>query len=282
MQQKLTSPSVIRALLEKHSLAVRKQFGQHFLCDEHMLNRIADAAALSKQDTVLEIGPGIGALTQALSVRAGRVVSVEIDHGMERLLADTLAECDNITLVFEDFLQCDMHALYKTHLGGAFTVAANLPYYITTPIIMALLTSGLPIQRQVYLLQREVCERMNAGPGSKAYGALSLAVQYYARTKTLFDVPPGCFYPPPKVHSAVLELTPIPPPVSADRQKLFGLIHAGFAMRRKTLCNNLLSANLAPSREAALGALRQCGLPDDVRAERLNLQDFAALTEKLT
>lgn len=281
MAEKLTSPRVMRGLLNKHSLAIQKQLGQHFLCDENMLNRIADAAQLTSEDTVLEIGAGLGALTRALSVRAKRVVSVEIDHGLEPLLRETLSGCDNVKLVFGDFLKCDLGALHSDLGGGEFTVCANLPYYITTPIIMALLSSSLPIRRQIYLLQREVCERMNAGPGTKAYGSLSIAIAYYARAKTLFNVPPGCFCPPPNVHSAVLELLPIEPPVDTEPDKLFRLVRAGFAMRRKTLCNNLTAARLCASREHAAQALRACGLPEDIRAERLSLSDFAALAGRL-
>ena len=301
----LTSKSQVQALLVRHGVAPHKQLGQNFLFDGNVLRAIAEAAQPDGK-AVLEIGPGMGALTQQLASRAGRVLAVEIDHGFLPILQETLSpwgaqqaqgrllpvwEADTAppaglwsagnraAVVHGDILKTSLAQLAAWLGGGAFTVCANLPYYITTPILMALLVSGLPIERVVVLVQKEMAERLAASPGSKQYGSLSLAAQYYAHSRTLFDVSASCFLPAPKVDSTVLELLPHPTALCGQAEtQLFSLIRAGFAMRRKTLANNLRAAFPEAGGARIQEALGRCGLPLDIRAERLGMQDFMQLS----
>ena len=262
------------ALLKRHEeFRFQKKFGQNFLIDSHVLDRIADAAQISEADAVLEIGPGIGTLTQRLAERAGKVLAVEIDRGLITILAESRAEYDKLEQNLNDLSE---------RLGGKrIKVVANLPYYITTPILMKLLESGLPIENITVMVQKEVAERMQASPGGKDYGSLSLAVQYYAAAEIVANVPPHCFLPRPKVGSAVICLrTYAEKPVqTGDEAFLFRIIRASFNQRRKTLVNGLKNAGF--SREKVNEALSSLGLPETVRGEVLSLAQFAALAELL-
>lgn len=276
----LASPAVLRELLDRFGLAPHKQLGQNFLCDGNVIARIADAANLTKEDAVLEIGPGLGALTQQLSLRAKKVVAVEIDSGLIPALACTLEGLDNVEVVHDDFLKCDLAALHEKLGGGEFCVAANLPYYITTPIIMALLESGLPVRSMSFLIQKEVAERMAAKPGTKSYGSLSIAVQYYTDAELALRVPPSCFVPAPAVESVVIRLNVRPPRVQvADESAFFALTRAAFAMRRKTLANNIAAGGFGLTRAQAEEALCAVGLRPDVRGEAVSIEEFARLSD---
>lgn len=273
----ISSPAAVRALLKERGLSPNKSLGQNFLCDANIIRKIADAAGVSRDDAVLEIGPGLGALTRELCDRAKRVVAVEIDSGLAEVLKDTLSDKDNATVLHEDFLKCDLTELHKALGGGPFRVAANLPYYITTPIIMRLLESGLPVQSMSFLIQKEVAERMAAAPKNKSYGSLSIAVQYHTDVSVVLNVPRGCFLPPPGVDSVVVRLEKRPPKVSVPSEEdFFKITRAAFAMRRKTLVNNL-SAGLGISKERAEGLLKAAGLPVTVRGEELSLEQFAEI-----
>ena len=270
------------ALLKRHEeFRFQKKFGQNFLIDSHVLDRIADAAQISEADAVLEIGPGIGALTQRLAERAGKVLAVEIDRGLIPILAESLAEYDNVEVIQGDILEQNLNDLSERLGGKRIKVVANLPYYITTPILMKLLESGLPIENITVMVQKEVAERMQASPGGKDYGSLSLAVQYYAAAEIVANVPPHCFLPRPKVGSAVICLrTYAEKPVqTGDEAFLFRIIRASFNQRRKTLVNGLKNAGF--SREKVNEALSSLGLPETVRGEVLSLAQFAALAELL-
>ena len=278
----LTSPAVVRDLLDCFGLAPHKQLGQNFLCDGNIIARIADAAALTKEDAVLEIGPGLGALTQQLALRAGKVVAVEIDSGLIPALEYTLSGLDNVKVIHGDFLRCDLSALHEELGGGPFCVAANLPYYITTPIIMALLESGLPVKTMSFLIQKEVAERMAARPGTKSYGSLSIAVQYYTDAELVLRVPPACFVPAPAVDSVVIRLTVRPPKIRvADTNAFFALTRAAFAMRRKTLANNIAAGGFGLSRAQAEAVIASAGLRPDVRGEAVSIEEFARLSDAI-
>ncbi len=299
----LASPTRTMAVLERHGLRAQKKYGQNFLIDGHVLDHICDGARIGKNDLVLEIGPGIGTMTQYLAERAGKVIAVEIDDKLIPVLSDTLSEYDNVTVLHQDILKTDIRALYekwKNTTAGTkneanpddqdaddaledalhFKVVANLPYYITTPIIMELLEQKLPIESITVMVQTEVAERMQAVPGTKDYGALSLAVQYYTKPEVIAEVPPTCFIPRPNVGSSVIRLTRYtdPPVVAKDEKKMFAVIRASFNQRRKTLINGLAGGGVA-EKESVRQALLQMGLPEDIRGERLSVEQFARLAE---
>lgn len=270
------------AVLQKYNFNFQKKFGQNFLIDTHVLERIIQEAGITKDDFVLEIGPGIGTMTQYLCESAREVVAVEIDKNLIPILADTLQDYQNVTVLNEDILKVDINALAQEKNGGApIKVVANLPYYITTPIIMGLFESHVPIESITVMVQKEVADRMQVGPGTKDYGALSLAVQYYAKPEIVANVPPNCFMPRPNVGSAVIRLTcHEKPPVQVDDEKLmFSLIRASFNQRRKTLANGLNNApDIHLSKEAIQESIAELGVPAGIRGEALTLEQFAALS----
>lgn len=273
-------------IIQKYQFAFQKKFGQNFLIDGNILDKIIDSADITKQDCVLEIGPGIGTMTQSLAKEAGEVIAVEIDRNLIPILHDTLAAYDNVTIINEDILKVDINRLAQVHNGGRpIKVVANLPYYITTPIIMALFEKHVPLQSVTIMVQKEVADRMRVGPGTKDYGALSLAVQYYARPEIITNVPAACFMPRPNVDSTVIRLTRYEkPPVEVwDEKRLFAIIRASFNQRRKTLANGLANAGgLGVSRAQVEEALMEMGLPSTTRGETLTLERFAELTNRLT
>ena len=270
------------AVLQKYNFNFQKKFGQNFLIDTHVLERIIQEAGITKDDFVLEIGPGIGTMTQYLCESAREVVAVEIDKNLIPILADTLQDYQNVTVLNEDILKVDINALAQEKNGGApIKVVANLPYYITTPIIMGLFESHVPIESITVMVQKEVADRMQVGPGTKDYGALSLAVQYYAKPEIVANVPPNCFMPRPNVGSAVIRLTcHEKPPVQVNDEKLmFSLIRASFNQRRKTLANGLNNApDIHFSKEAIQESIAELGVPAGIRGEALTLEQFAALS----
>ncbi len=272
-------------IIQKYNFAFQKKFGQNFLIDTHVLEKIISAAGVTKDDMVLEIGPGIGTMTQYLAEHAKRVVAVEIDSNLIPILEETLAGYDNITVINDDILKVDINALAQEYNGGRpIKVVANLPYYITTPIIMGLFESNVPIDNITVMVQKEVADRMQVGPGSKDYGALSLAVQYYAELYIVANVPPNCFIPRPGVGSAVIRLTrhQEPPVDVKDAKLMFRLIRASFNQRRKTLLNGLAnSPELSFSKEQITSAIEKMGLPASVRGETLTLEQFAHLSNLL-
>ena len=272
-------------ILQKYNFRMQKKYGQNFLIDTGVLNRIVDAAEITGEDCVLEIGPGIGTMTQYLAERAGAVVAVEIDKNLIPILEDTLSEYDNVTLINEDILKLDINKIVEEKNGGRpVKVVANLPYYITTPIIMGLFESHVPLESITVMVQKEVADRMQVGPGTKDYGALSLAVQYYARPEMVANVPPNCFIPRPNVGSAVIRLVRYekPPVQVADEARLFALIRAAFNQRRKTLVNALNNApELGITKEQAAKALERLALSSTIRGEALTLDQFALLAEEL-
>ena len=278
----LGNPQNTIAVLQKYNFNFQKKFGQNFLIDPHVLDKIIDAAGITKDDFVLEIGPGIGTMTQYLCENAREVAAVEIDRNLIPILADTLKEYDNVEVINEDILKVDIGALAEEKNGGRpIKVVANLPYYITTPIIMGLFESEVPIDNITVMVQKEVADRMQSGPGSKDYGALSLAVQYYAKPEIVANVPPNCFMPRPNVGSAVIRLTRHEkPPVDVEDEKLmFRLIRASFNQRRKTLANGLNNApDIHLSKEAIQESILALGVPVNVRGEALTLEQFAALS----
>ncbi len=282
----LGSPQETIQVLQKHDFHFQKKYGQNFLIDPHVLNKIIDAADVGRDDFVLEIGPGIGTMTQYLAERAGRVLAVEIDHNLIPILRETLAEYDNVEVRQGDILKEDIAAIAREYNAGKpIKVVANLPYYITTPIIMGLFESHVPLANVTVMVQKEVAERMRAKPGTKDYGALSLAVQYYAEPYLAANVPPNCFIPRPNVGSAVVRLTCLarPPVEVADERLMFRLIRASFNQRRKTLQNGLAnSGELDFSKEEIGQAIQAVGLPPDIRGEKLGLAEFAALADALT
>ena len=283
---KLGNPQNTIEILQKYGFQFQKKFGQNFLIDEHVLDKIIRAAGVTKEDMVLEIGPGIGTLTQYLAEAAREVVAVEIDKNLIPILEnDTLAEYDNVTVINEDILKVDIAALAAERNGGRpIKVVANLPYYITTPIIMGLFEKGVPIDNITVMVQKEVAERMQAGPGTKDYGALSLTVQYYAEAYIAANVPPNCFIPRPGVGSAVIRLTchKEPPVTCGDPALLFKLIRASFNQRRKTLQNGLNnSPELSYSKEQIAQAIESLGWNPSIRGEALTLEQFAQLTDAL-
>lgn len=280
----LGNPQDTIAVLQKYQFRFQKKYGQNFLIDPDVLERIVAAAQITREDTVLEIGPGIGTMTQVLAEAAGEVVAVEIDKALLPILDETLADYDNVTVINADILKLDIPALVAEHGGRPVKVVANLPYYITTPIIMELFESRAPIHSITIMVQREVAERMQVGPGTKDYGALSLSVQYYAEPEIVANVPPNCFIPRPSVGSAVIRLTrrEQPPVEVADEARMFAVIRASFNQRRKTLANGLANAaELHVTREQVTDALAAMGLPAAVRGETLTLAQFAELSNRL-
>ena len=273
------------AVLQKYQFAFQKKYGQNFLIDPRVLDKIIQSAQIGPADTVLEIGPGIGTLTQYLCERAGKVIAVEIDRALIPILKETLADYKNVTIIHADILKVDIQKLAKTeNQGKPFQVVANLPYYITTPIIMGLFEKHMPVSAVTVMVQKEVADRMQTGPGSKEYGALSLAVQYYAKPEIIGNVPPNCFIPRPKVGSAVIRLTKHEkPPVSVtDERLMFRIIRAAFNQRRKTMQNALSNAaDLSFSKEQIQHVLTELGLPVTIRGEALTLEQFAEFTNLL-
>lgn len=272
-------------ILKKYDFRFQKKYGQNFLIDTHVLDKIIAAANITKEDFVLEIGPGIGTMTQYLCENAGEVMAVEIDAKLIPVLEETLADYDNVTVVNEDILRLDIADIARKHNAGKpIKVVANLPYYITTPIIMELFESHVPLESVTVMVQKEVADRMQAGPGSKDYGALSLAVQYYSKAEIVANVPPNCFMPRPNVGSAVIRLTCHEncPVEVQDERLLFRIIRASFNQRRKTLQNGLGNdASLPVSKEMAAEAIEMTGLSATVRGEALTLEQFAALSNAL-
>ncbi len=282
---KLSNPQNTIQVIQKHGFAFQKKFGQNFLIDAHVLDKIIAAAGVTADDMVLEIGPGIGTMTQYLAERARQVTAVEIDTNLIPILKETLSDYDNVTVINEDILKVDIKKLAEEYNGGKpIKVVANLPYYITTPIIMGLFESGVPIDNITVMVQKEVADRMQVGPGSKDYGALSLAVQYYAEPYIVANVPPNCFIPRPNVGSAVIRLTrhQTPPVEVKDRELMFKLIRASFNQRRKTLLNGLNnSPELSFGKEQIAAAIEQLGVSAAVRGEALTLEQFARLSDLL-
>lgn len=278
----LGNPQNTIEILQKYNFNFQKKFGQNFLIDEHVLDKIIRAAEITKNDYVLEIGPGIGTMTQYLACAAREVTAVEIDRALIPILEDTLKEYDNVSIINEDILKVDIAALAKEKNGGRpIKVVANLPYYITTPIIMGLFESHVPLESITVMVQKEVADRMQVGPGTKDYGALSLAVQYYAEPYIVANVPPNCFMPRPAVGSAVIRLTrhQKPPVEVMDEKLMFRLIRASFNQRRKTLANGLKnSGELNLSKEVITVAIEKLGKGSSVRGEALDLEEFARLT----
>ena len=282
----LGNPKKTIEIIQKYEFAFQKKFGQNFLIDTHVLDKIIRAAGVSGDDLVLEIGPGIGTMTQYLAEAARQVVAVEIDTKLIPILNETLSEYDNVTIINEDILKVDINALAGQYNNGRpIKVVANLPYYITTPIIMGLFESGVPIDNITVMVQKEVADRMQSGPGSKDYGALSLAVQYYACPYVVANVPPNCFIPRPNVGSAVIRLTryETPPVDSKDPALMFRIIRASFNQRRKTLQNGLNnSADLSFSKAEIAAAIERLGVSPSVRGEALTLRQFAELANCLS
>ena len=281
MNQKLSDPKKTIEVIQKYQFAFQKRFGQNFLIDAHLLEKIVSAAGITKDDCVLEIGPGIGTMTQYLAESAGQVIAVEIDTNLLPILADTLEEYSNVKVINQDILKVDINELVKEYNNGRpIKVVANLPYYITTPIIMGLFESNVPIDNITVMVQKEVADRMQVGPGSKDYGALSLAVQYYASPYIVANVPPNCFIPRPNVGSAVIRLTRYqePPVQVKDPKLMFKLIRASFNQRRKTLQNGLNnSPEISFSKEEITKAIESLGVSPSVRGEALSLEQFAQL-----
>lgn len=281
----LGNPKNTIEILNKYRFVFQKKFGQNFLIDTHVLDKIILAAQITKDDFVLEIGPGIGTLTQYLCENAREVVAVEIDRMLLPILEDTLSEYDNVTVINQDILKLDLNTLIQERNNGKpIKVVANLPYYITTPIIMDLFERHVPLINVTVMVQKEVADRMQASPGGKDYGALSLAVQYYAKPYIAANVPPNCFMPRPNVGSAVIRLSlHEKPPVEAGNERLlFQLIRASFNQRRKTLVNGLNnSPELSFPKEELQRALNALNIPENIRGEALTLEQFAALSKEL-
>lgn len=272
-------------ILQKYNFTFQKKFGQNFLIDTHILERIIAEAEINHDDMVLEIGPGIGTMTQYLCENAREVIAVEIDRALIPILEDTLGEYNNVTVINEDILKLDINELIKEkNAGRPVKVVANLPYYITTPIIMGLFEKKVNVESITVMVQKEVAQRMQAGPGTKDYGALSLAVQYYAVPEIVSNVPPNCFMPRPNVSSAVIRLKLHEEPVIhvKSEELLFRIIRASFAQRRKTLMNSIHnSGELNITKEQVSCALNRMGLPETIRGEALTLEQFAELSDIL-
>ena len=283
MQEKLGNPKNTIEIIQKYEFAFQKKFGQNFLIDTRVLDKIINAAGLTKEDMVLEIGPGIGTMTQYLAEAAREVVAVEIDNNLIPILRETLKDYENVTIINNDILKVDIKELAESHNGNRpIKVVANLPYYITTPIIMGLFESNVPIDNITVMVQKEVAERMQAKPGTKDYGALSLAVQYYAEPYIVANVPPNCFIPRPNVGSAVIRLTrhQNPPVQVKDAGLMFTLIRASFNQRRKTLQNGLYnSPELFYTKEQIAWAIEQLGVSAQIRGEALTLEQFGRLSD---
>ena len=281
----LGNPQKTIEILQKYDFSFQKKFGQNFLIDTHVLDKIISAAHITKEDMVLEIGPGIGTMTQYLAEAAGKVIAVEIDRNLIPILEDTLSEYNNVRVINEDVLKLDLRKLADEENGGkAIKVVANLPYYITTPIIMGLFENHVPVESITVMVQKEVADRMQTGPGNKDYGALSLAVQYYAEPYIVANVPPNCFMPRPKVGSAVIRLTrhEKPPVEVKDEKLMFDIIRASFNQRRKTLANGLNNSDkITCSKEIITEAIEKLGKGPSVRGEALSLQEFASLSNDI-
>lgn len=273
-------------IIQKYQFRFQKKFGQNFLIDTHVLDKIISSAGITKDDCVLEIGPGIGTMTQYLAENAREVVAVEIDQALIPILEETLGSYDNVTVINEDILKVDINKIVeKKNAGKPIKVVANLPYYITTPIIMGLFESQVPLESITIMVQKEVADRMQVGPGTKDYGALSLAVQYYAEPEIVANVPPNCFMPRPNVGSTVIRLTrhSEPPIMVKDEKFMFTLIRASFNQRRKTLVNGLSNAKIAGvTKESVAAALEHMGLSATVRGETFTLEQFAKLADELS
>lgn len=285
--EKLTTSGVTRAVLAKFGIRARKKYGQNFLTDGNIVRGIVEASGVGPEDCVLEIGPGIGTMTQYLSEAAGKVVCVEIDESLRPVLELTLEDCDNVEVIWQDILKTDLRDLADRYNGGRpLKVVANLPYYVTTPILIRLLEEKGCFESITVMVQKEVADRICAGAGSKEYGALSLAVQYFSNPEVVLKVPPSCFFPSPAVESSVLHLQAyIEPPVDADEEFMFALIRASFNQRRKTLANGLSHGFRCKGRTLTRSeveeALSSMGLPADIRGEKLSLEQFAALSRHL-
>ncbi|MGL6292602.1 16S rRNA (adenine(1518)-N(6)/adenine(1519)-N(6))-dimethyltransferase RsmA [Eubacterium aggregans] len=282
--EKLTSPRTIEGLLKKYDLHFNKRFGQNFLIDGNMVEKIVAAGQLTKADVVLEVGPGIGTMTQVFAREAGKVYAVEIDKKLIPALEEALADCPNVSVVCGDILKTDVAALVAEELtqGMSLKIVANLPYYVTTPIIMGFLESELPVERMSFLIQKEVGERICAQPSTKAYGSLTIACQYYVQPKVAFYVPAGVFMPRPKVDSVVITLEKrqahsVNP---GDKELFFRIVKAAFLNRRKTLINSLC-ANTGYDKERLVAALEAAGIDPGIRAEHLTGEDFARLSDCL-
>lgn len=279
-------PANTIAVLQKYNFVFQKKYGQNFLIDTHVLEKIIAKAQITEEDCVVEIGPGIGTMTQYLAESAGRVVAVEIDKALIPILQDTLSPYENVDILNEDILKVDLVQLAAQKNGGKpVKVVANLPYYITTPIVMGLFESKMPLHSVTVMVQKEVAERMQAKPGTKDYGALSLAVQYYAEAQVVANVPPNCFMPRPNVGSAVIHLARYPePPVAVQDEKLmFAIIRASFNQRRKMLINGLANApDLSVDKERVRSALVSMGLSENIRGEAMELAQFARLSDILS
>ena len=282
----LGNPQNTIAVLNKHNFTFQKKFGQNFLIDTHVLEKIIRSAEITKDDMVLEIGPGIGTMTQYLCESAREVIAVEIDRTLIPILEDTLSEYENVTVINEDVLKVDIRKIVmERNQGKPVKVVANLPYYITTPIIMGLFEAHVPLDSITVMVQKEVADRMQAKPSTKDYGALSLAVQYYAKPYIVANVPPNCFMPRPNVGSAVIQLKLHETPVIEvkDERLMFAIIRASFNQRRKTLVNGLNNApSIHASKELILEAIRSIGEKDTVRGEALTLEQFAKLSNYIT
>ena len=283
--EKLSNPQRTIEVIKKYEFCFQKKFGQNFLIDGHVLDKIIAGAGVTKDDMVLEIGPGIGTIPQYLAEAAGKVVAVEIDRNLLPILQETLADYDNVKVIHADVLSLDLEKLVQEENGGRpIKVVANLPYYITTPIIMALFEQHVPLANVTVMVQKEVAARMKSGPGSKDYGALSLAVQYYAEPYIVANVPCNCFMPRPNVDSAVIRLTRYeePPVQVKDEKMLFKIIRASFNQRRKTLQNGLNnSSELNFTKDQIAAAIAEAGFSPSVRGEALTLEQFAKLTDIL-
>jgi len=280
--EKLTSPRVIKSILNEYDLYFNKRYGQNFLIDENIVNKIAETGEITRDDLILEIGPGIGTLTSALCKNAGKVISVEIDKKLIPVLNETLKEFKNVEIIQEDILKLDIIKLLEKEMFCNFKIVANLPYYITTPIIMGFLEMDLDIEKMVFLIQKEVGERLCAAPGTKAYGSLSIAAQFYADVEIEFLVPAQVFMPKPKVDSIVVSMKKKKEPdlIVDNRQMFFKIVKAGFNNRRKTLINSL-TTNTNFTKEQVLQALNDCGISPGIRGEALTGQEFAQLANYL-
>ena len=281
----IANPKKTIEILNKYNFVFQKKFGQNFLIDTHVLDKIISAANITKEDTILEIGPGIGSMTQYLCEKAGKVISVEIDKMLIPILEENLSNYDNFILINNDFLKLDINSLLKEHNCKKVKVVANLPYYITTPIIMSLFENNIPIDSITVMVQKEVAQRMQAEPSSKDYGALSLAIQYYSTTDIIANVPPNCFMPRPNVGSAVIKLTlreKKPYPLK-DKKLMFKLVRAAFNQRRKTLVNAIKnSTDINITKEEISDALDKMELSQTIRGEALSLEQFCILSNILT
>lgn len=281
----LTHPSELKALLARHDFAFSKSLGQNFLIDDHVLSKIITAAQPNRDACALEIGPGAGTLTQQLAAHFKKTVAIEIDSALIPILKETMADYDNFTLIHKDVMEVDLKALTEQEFGESpFCVAANLPYYITTPIVMGLLESRLPVTTMTLMVQKEVADRMAAQPGGKDYGALSVAVQYYTRPTIVCKAEPHCFLPQPKVASTVVNLEVLPQPAVQvnNEKKFFQIVKSAFGQRRKTLLNALSkSPYLTLEKERIQTALSALNLDPAIRGERLTIQEFAALSNLL-